>query len=360
MTSAPGRTESAEGAETPRPTAWAILGAGRIAGSFAADLAETPGAELVAVGSRSQASADAFSAQHGGAAYASYEALLADIGTHGADVVYVASPHSHHDEHARLVLDAGLPVLCEKPLTLDAATTADLCAYARDRGLFFMEAMWTACHPRIRAAAELLASGELGQPRQLRAGLGFAVPRDPTSRMWDPELGASAVLDMGIYPLTLARLLLGEPTGIAAVGAVDDRGVDTDAAMALTYASGAIAALTVTMTSHPRTDAEVATSTGRLHLEAPFHHPPRITFTPAGSATDAAGAEGGTARVIEGASPVIGRGYGNEAAEVARCLAAGELESPLWTHADSIAMAQQMDAVRARLGVPGVPGVPRG
>ena len=346
-----------EHATTPTTTTrWAILGTGRIAGSFAADLAETPGAELVAVGSRTQESAAAFCADHGGAAYASYEALLDDREAHGADVVYVASPHSHHDEHVRLVIDAGLAVLAEKPLTLDAATTTELLAYARDRDVFCMEAMWTACHPHLREAARLLAGGELGTPRQLRAGLGFAVPHDPSSRMWDPELGASAVLDMGIYPLTLAHLLLGEPAGMAAAGTVDERGVDTDAAMSLAYASGAVAALTVTMTSHPLTDAEIATSTGRLHLEAPFHHPPRITFTTAGDATDAAGAEGSGSRVIEGDHPVIGRGYGNEAAEVARCLAAGELESPLWNHADSVALARQMDEVRRQLGVPAVAG----
>ncbi|QWC84646.1 Gfo/Idh/MocA family oxidoreductase [Nocardioidaceae bacterium] len=334
------------------PTRWAILGTGKIAGSFARDLAVTPGAELVAVGSRSAGSAEAFCAEHGGAAYATYESLLADAASVGVDAVYVSSPHSHHDAHARMVLDAGLPVLCEKPLTLDAHTTADLLAYARDRGVFCMEAMWTACHPTVRETARLLAAGELGQPRQLRAGLGFAVPADPDSRMWDPALGASAVLDMGIYPLTLADLLLGEPATVQAVGTVDDRGVDTDVAMALAYDSGAVAALTVTMTSHPATDALVATSTGTLVLEAPFHHPPRVVFTPAaaGSDNDSGGPDAREERVITGEEPVLGSGYGNEAAEVARCLAAGRLESTLWPHAASVRLAEQMDRVRHLVG----------
>src|SRR6059058_2600509 len=151
---------------------WGVLGPGRIARSFAADLLVVPDARLVATGSRDGGRAASFAAEVGGRAHASYEALVADP---EVDVVYVATPHSLHDEHTRLALAAGKAVLCEKPMTLDAATTTALFAEAADRRLFLMEAMWMACHPTIRTLLRLLSSGRYGTPRQVHADLGFVV-----------------------------------------------------------------------------------------------------------------------------------------------------------------------------------------
>src|SRR6476660_6089873 len=159
-------------------TGWGILATGKIAGAFARDLAAVPGAEVAAAGSRRIEAATAFTDEHGGRAHGSYEELVADP---AVDVVYVASPHSLHLEHATLAFAAGKPVLCEKPLTLNARDASTL--FERAGGLFCMEAMWTACHPVIREVVERVRSGRYGEPRQVHADLGFLVDADPDSRL---------------------------------------------------------------------------------------------------------------------------------------------------------------------------------
>ena len=320
---------------------WGILATGRIAHSFARDLAEVPGATVVAVGSRSRGSADEFATTYGAEgcrAHDSYEALVADP---GVDVVYVASPHAMHLEHARLALEAGKHVLCEKPLTLNLREAERMVALAGEHDRFLMEAMWTACHPVVRAVVDGLQAGRFGTPRQLHADLGFVVERPPGDRMRDPALGAGALLDMGIYPLTVADLVLGPATSLAATAVLDERGVDLDVAIAGAHEGGAVSALTASMTSvSPRT-ASIATDRGRIDLPADFHHPPYAVWTPLG----------GEPERIEGVGPLLGTGLGNEAAEVARCLGEGLRESPLVPHAQTLRLMAQMDDVRRQVGV---------
>lgn len=318
-------------------TRWGILATGGIAHTFARDLAVTPGAELVAVGSRRAEAAEAFAAEHGGRAHGSYEALATDP---EVDVVYVATPHSRHLEDAGLVLAAGTHVLCEKPLTVDVATSEQLIAQAAHHDRFLMEAMWTACHPVVLAVQRDLRAGRFGTPRHLHAELGFPVPPDPASRMWDPALGASALLDMGIYPLTLAHLLLGEAEELQAQAVLTDRGVDATAVVTGRYPGDALATLVCSMTSQSSRAASVATDLGRLDIPT-FHHPERAVFTPA---------DGGEPVVVEGDEPVIGRGYGHEILEVGRCLAQGLRESPLVPHAFTLTMARQLEQLRAQVG----------
>src|SRR3954451_1646608 len=255
---------------------WGVLGPGRIARSFAADLRLVPDGRLVATGSRDEQRAAAFAAEFGGRAHGSYEALMADP---EVDVVYVATPHSLHVEHTLLALEAGKAVLCEKPMTLDAASTAALFEAAAERGLFLMEAMWMACHPTIRTMLRLLAAGGHGTPRQVHADLGFVVVADEADRLLDPALGAGALLDMGIYPLTFAHLVLGEPERLEAVANLSSAGFDLDLAIAGLYAGGATAALTASMTSQSPRTATVATETGRFDLPRNAHHPERIRWT---------------------------------------------------------------------------------
>lgn len=320
---------------------WGVLAPGRIAHNFVADLALVEDAELVATGSRDLARAEAFAHQYGGVAHGSYEALVADP---GVDVVYIASPHALHDEHTRLALDAGKAVLCEKPMTLDGNSTEALFVEAEDRGLFLMEAMWMACNPVIRRLQQLLAAGDHGTARQVHADLGFVVDADPTDRLLDPALGAGALLDMGIYPLTFAHLVLGPPEQLRAVADVSEGGIDLDIAIAGRHAGGAMSALTASMTSHSPTTASVATELGRFDLPAGFHHPTRMQWT---SYDD----REGSTEWIEPDEPVIGRGYGNEVLEVHRCLRAGALVSDLVPPAQTISLMRQMDDLRAQIGV---------
>jgi predicted dehydrogenase len=327
---------------------WGVLGPGRIARSFAADLSLVPDGRLVATGSRDEQRAAAFAAEFGGRAHGSYEELLADP---DVDVVYVATPHSLHDAHTRLALEAGKAVLCEKPMTLDAATTTALFAEAADRGLFLMEAMWTACHPTIRTLLRLLADGSHGTARQVHADLGAVFDATPEDRLMDPALGAGALLDMGIYPLTIAHLVLGEPERLEAVANLSPTGIDLDVAIAGLYAGGATAALTASMTSQSPRSATIATEVGRFELPHNAHHPERIRWTPyAGPDLDAPGGPDG--KWIEPDEPIIGRGYGNEIVEVHRCLRAGLLTSELVPPEQTIALQAQMDTILARIGVP--------
>jgi predicted dehydrogenase len=333
------------------PVRWGILATGKIAQTFARDLRQTPGNELVAVGSRRVESAAAFAEEHGGRAHGSYEELVADP---EVDVVYIATPHALHLENARLAFEAGKHVLCEKPLTLSTADAEEMVALARRHDRFLMEAMWTACHPTIIALRRRLAAGDFGTPRHLHAELGFLVTAEPGDRMVDPALGASAVLDMGIYPLTVAHLLLGEAESLKAVA--DTRSepggtYDTDVAIVGRYPGGALATLTASITSWSSRAAEIATDRGRIELDD-FHHPSRAVFHPQAPVADWT-AEDGAADpvVIEPDGRLIGSGYGNEIAEVARCLREGLRESPLVPHAQTLTLLRQMDDVRRQVGV---------
>ena len=317
---------------------WGILAAGRIARSFASDLRGVPGARLAAVGSRTAGSGEAFAREYGDAgtrAHASYESLVEDP---AVDVVYIASPHALHLEHARLAFAAGKHVLCEKALTLNAAEAEEMVRLARESDRFLMEAMWMAVNPVVRAVCD---PERFGRPRQVHADLGFVVDRPATDRLLDPALGAGALLDMGISPLTFAHLVLGEAVEVQAVANLSDSGIDLDVAIAARYADGATAALTASMTSVSSRAASIATDRGNLSLPAPFHHPAYAVWTPLD----------GPPEEVHGAEPLIGTGLGNEAAEVGRCLRAGLRESPVVPLDQTLALMRQMDDIRAQIGV---------
>jgi len=320
-------------------TRWGILATGKIAHTFATDLAVTPGHELAAVGSRRLEPAQAFAQRHGAAAaYGSYEELVADP---DVDVIYVATPHALHLEHARLAFEAGKHVLCEKPLTLNIAEAEELVRLAREHDRFLMEAMWMACNPVVLRIAEDLRSGRFGVPRHVHAELGFRVDAGPEDRMFNPDLGGGALLDMGIYPLTFAHLMLGPASSLAAVATLSEAGVDLDVAVTGAYAGGALATMVASMTAWSSREASIATSLGRVHVPAQFHHPTHAFFVPAD----------GEPERIEGDGPIIGIGYGNEIAEVGRCLQAGLRESPLVPLDRTLLLMRQLDDLRRQIGV---------
>jgi predicted dehydrogenase len=329
-------TPRAEPLPPDRPVRWGILATGKIATGFAENLALLPECEIAAVAARRLESAQQFAARHGvPRAYGDYRALVEDP---DVDVVYVATPHALHRAHVELAFAAGKPVLCEKPLTLNARDAAELVAQARARGLFFMEGMWMRCNPLIRRLQQLAGSGALGQVRQVRADLGFLVDKPPTDRLLDPALGGGALLDMGIYPLTFAHLFLGPPSTVAAAGVLSPAGADLDIALSLAYDSGAVASLTSSMTSWSPRTASIATDSGRIDVPEPFHHPTTALWT----------RDGQTVRIAE---EVIGTGLANEALEVVRCLRTGETESPLVPLDDTLALMELMDRIRRDLGV---------
>ncbi len=337
----PGPTR-AEPLPGDRPVRWGILATGKIAGGFAENLALLPECEIAAVGARRLESAQRFADRHGATrAYGDYRALVEDP---AVDVVYVATPHALHREHVELAFEAGKPVLCEKPLTLNAADGTALVESARERGLFLMEGMWMRCNPLVRRLQQLAGAGVLGEVRQVRADLGFVVDKPPTDRLLDPALGGGALLDMGIYPLTFAHLFLGRPSTIAAAASLSPAGADVDIALSLGYDTGAVASLSSSMTSWAGRTASIATDLGRVDVPAPFHHPTTATWHQ----------DGQTETISE---EVIGTGLANEALEVVRCLRTGETESPLVPLDDTLALLAVMDAIRKDIGVryPGDP-----
>jgi predicted dehydrogenase len=329
-------------------TRWGVLGPGRIAGSFSRDLGLVQDAVLAAVGSRSHARATAFARELGfAAAYGSYEELLAD---HSIDAVYVASPHALHVEHVTAALEAGKHVLCEKPITLRASDAEELFGLAQRSERLLMEAMWTACHPVVLAVQHGLHEHAFGTPRHLHAELGFVVDTRPEDRLLDPELGAGALLDMGIYPLTFAHLLLGQAEELTATAVLSETGIDLDIAIAGRYAGGAVATMVASMTSWSSRRAEIATDRGRLALED-FHHPTHAIYTPTATGGSNDFTEHGRPLRIDGREPVVGRGYAHEAIEFQRCLAEGLLDSPLVPQARTLTIMRQMDRLRAQVGV---------
>lgn len=198
-----------------------------------------------------------------------------------------------------------------------------------------------ACHPLIRDVRGRLLAGEFGTPRQLHADLGFVVPRSGSARVWDPALGAGALLDLGVYPLTFARMMLGPYAEVVATGDLAESGIDLDVGVAGRHESGAVSVLTASMTSTSPRTASIATDEGHLELPRNFHHPPYVVWTP----TD------GEPQRIESPEPVLGTGLGNEAAHVQDCLRDGLSESPLVPRAQTLELLGVMDDVRRQLGV---------
>ncbi len=210
---------------------WGILATGGIAERFTTDLRTLDDAEVVAVASRSEAPAKAFAERFGiPRAYGEWAGLFADA---DVDVVYVATPHHAHRTAAGLALEAGKAVLCEKALTLNAREAAELVALARDRGLFLMEAMWMYCNPLIRRIAELVRDGAVGEVRTVQADFGLAGPFGADHRLRDPKTGGGALLDLGVYPVAFAQLLLGEPDSVQAHALLSPEGVDLNTGMLL-------------------------------------------------------------------------------------------------------------------------------
>ncbi len=320
-----------------RPIRWGILGAGGIAATVSPDIAATPGNVLHAVAARSGERAAAFAAEHGvGRSYGSYAELVADP---DVDVVYVATTHAQHRDHAVLALRAGKPVLVEKAFTLTAAQAREVVAVAREQQVFCMEAMWMRVDPLVRQTLDRLAAGAIGDVIAVRADLSKHFEYDPAGRLFDLAVGGGALLDLGVYPVTFAWLVLGRPEAQTVTGALAPTGTDLTAALQWGYADGRLAQIYCSAASYSPYAALITGTDGWLRVEGRVHHPSAITVH------SSTGDE-----VIE-AQPVVGHGYGHQVAEVARCLRAGELESPLVPLDETVGVLELLDDARRQLGV---------
>lgn len=324
-----------------RKIRWGILSTGAIARQFAQGLTSVPDAELVAVGSRTQAAADRFGdAFRVPRRHASYRAVAEDP---DVDVVYIGTPHNLHCENTLMCLEAGKPVLCEKPFAINATQAERMVALARSKRLFLMEALWTRYLPAMIELRRLLAAGTIGPIRMIEADFGFRPEYDPLGRLYNPDLGGGALLDIGIYPISLTAMLLGLPARMTAMAELGRTGVDERSAVVLAYPGGELAVLTFSLTTDMPSEILVLGTEGWIRVHGPIYRPEKLTV----SLKAAAGAR--TERVLP--LPVTGNGYNYEAAEVMRRLREGALESPGMTLDESLAIMRLMDAIRAQWGL---------
>ena len=316
---------------------WGILGAGNIAASFSEGVRDRTRSSVVAVGSRSVEKAAEFAAAHaaGARAHGSYEDLVADP---DVDVVYVATPHSHHLEHALLAIRAGKHVLVEKPITRSVAEAEQVLEAAREAGVFLMEAMWTRFLPHVAALRAAIARGEIGEVVTIEAEFDISVPFDPAHRLFAPELAGGALLDLGIYPIAFAHDLLGTPSSITVRGTRAATGVDDHVAVVLEWDGGQQAILhTSTRAAGPHAATVIGTQ-GRIEIPSDFFVPNDLVVTPADG------------EQWHFDSP-RGEGKAYEAAEVARRVTAGATASDRHTWQDTLEVMAILDEARRQVGV---------
>jgi predicted dehydrogenase len=316
-----------------RPIRWGFLGAGGIAASMAGDLHHGNNV-LYAVAARDAGRAADFAARFGAShSHGSYRAVVEDP---DVDIVYVATTHPFHREQALMAIEAGKPVLIEKPLTLNAAHALEVLTAARDKGVFAMEAVWMRANPLIIKAREMVSSGVIGDVVAVHADFSIALELDPEHRLFDLANGGGALLDLGVYPMHFAWLFLGRPDTQQVLGTLSPTGSDAAVALQWGYDSGATAQLRCATTASTPGRAMIAGTAGSISVEPWFVRPERLVVT-----------------TSEGESRIEGEetAYGPQIEEVERCLREGLLESPVAPHADTIAILGLIDQARAHLGV---------
>jgi predicted dehydrogenase len=316
---------------------WGILASGGIAQAFARDLSYFNNHIVAAVGSRSQESADAFAAEFPGcAAYSSYEALVADP---SLDAIYVASPHPYHVSNTVLALNAGKPVLCEKPFTINAAEAREMKAAADANGVALMEAMWARFLPHMHKVREILASGILGQIWAVEADHGQRLSDYANPRHWEPSLGGGALLDLGIYPISFAHMVLGVPNKISASATFTDKGVDASSSVIFDYKDGAQAILTSNMMVSTPCRATICGTLGKIEIDRTFYNPASMRVIMHDGTT------------TEYPSDYKGHGLREQAAEFERVVRNGEKSSSILTPDESILIMESLDEVRRQIGL---------
>ncbi|QDP95061.1 Gfo/Idh/MocA family oxidoreductase [Microlunatus elymi] len=321
----------------PRIIRWGIAGPGRIANSEAADFDLVPDAELAAVGSRSIDRARAFADRHLiPRAYGSYRELIADT---ELDAIYITTPHPQHLAIARAAIRAGKAVLVEKTFTATVAGAEELRELSRSQRVFAMEAMWTRFLPAYVKIRELIADKVIGDVRQVQADLGVDRPYDPTDRLFDPRQGGGALLDLGVYLVSFAQHILGDPQSILINGSLGPTGVDAEFGLLLGYHDGRAAALLGSIKNASPGAARIVGTGGWIDIPPRFHHPDKITLCRAGKEPE-----------LINCQP-LGHGYPHQFIEVGNRIRAGQIESPIMSLDDTVAVQRILNNAAEQLGV---------
>lgn len=316
---------------------WAVLGCGKIARKFSNDLKLLSNAHLYAAAARDAARAQEFADELGfEKAYGSYEEMVSDP---KVDIIYVATPHSHHYEHVMLCLDHGKAILNEKAFALTHKQAEAMVKKAREKGVFLMEAFWTMFQPSFRKAMEILESGQIGALKVVRSDFGFNAPKDPEKRLYNTALGGGSLLDIGIYPVFAAMAALGAPAEIKALATFARTGAEESIAMIFKYNDGELASLFSTFAAYSFVTTEYNCEKGFIRLARRWMAPTSVTVWHEGGKEDLYTFE------------VEGNGYQFEAAHVMECLDAGRTESERMTLDFTLQIMETLDRIRDEAGI---------
>ncbi len=357
-----------------QPIRWGILGTGYVARQFAEGLRCLPDAELVAVGSRSSTSARAFARSFRVPdVHASYEDLISNG---DVDAVYIATPNTRHKDDCIACLQAGKAVLCEKPFTINAKEAREVIAVARQNRVFCMEAMWMRFIPLMQRVRALIQDGAIGDIRMLIADFGIFNPFDPQSRCFNLQLGGGALLDLGVYPLSLAFQLLGIPSQITSQASIGTTGVDECSAILLSYPQGQLAVLYATLRGYTSTEATIVGTKGQIRICTPLYRPYKFSLIRFRECTEPLSSSAALKQKLSFVKqypllnrlylrldqyvlslirkpptktvPYDGNGYQYEAAEVMRCLRSGKGESETMPLDETLGIMETMDTIRCQ------------
>ncbi|MDX9880728.1 MAG: Gfo/Idh/MocA family oxidoreductase [Prolixibacteraceae bacterium] len=313
---------------------WAILGCGKIATKFVNDLKLLPNAKLYAAASRNMGRARQFANEHGfSKAYGNYEEMAADP---KVDIVYVATPHSHHREHAILCLKNKKAVLCEKAFAINSREVAEMITCARKNRTFLMEAFWTRFQPSFNKALEILRSGRLGALKIVRSDFAFKAEFNPEKRLYNVDLGGGSLLDIGIYPVFASLATLGKPSEIRTMAEFSPTGTEETILMTFRYPRGQLASLSSSFACHSSIETEFWCEKGILKLNRRWFTPTTLSIWESATQKE---------EIIE-TGPVTGAGYCYEAAHVMQCLDEGKTESDQMPLSFSADMMEILDRVR--------------
>ncbi|MCD6354498.1 MAG: Gfo/Idh/MocA family oxidoreductase [Prolixibacteraceae bacterium] len=317
---------------------WAILGCGHIARKFAGDLKLLSNANLYAAASRELKRAEDFAAEFGfEKAFGNYEEMVADP---KVDVVYIATPHSHHRRHTLLCLESKKAVLCEKAFAINKNEVEEMVACAKKNNTFLMEAFWTMFQPSFTKAMEILNSGELGKIKNVRSDFAFNAPFVEEKRLYNTKLGGGSLLDIGIYPVFAALTTLGKPETIKTFADFSSTGAEKSISIIFKYANGEMATLSSSFVAYSPTQTEYWCEKGYLILNPRWFVPTNITVWK----------EGNKVREINPGNS-DGKGYHYEAAHVMECLDNGWIESPKIPWKMSLDLMETLDRIRVDAGI---------
>lgn len=313
---------------------WGIIATGYVASRFAREFSLLKNAKLLAVGSRKLSRARSFALKYNiPKYYGSYQLLVND---RDIDAIYVATPHSLHKDNTILALKAGKSVLCEKPFAINAKEALDMIKLARKKNLFLMEAMWARFNPALVKLREILAKRLIGDILHLRADFGFYAKYKPKHRLFNPNLGGGALLDVGVYPISLSSMVLGTPINIKSTAVFGKTGIDKRNSIILEYPKNKIAQLSSAIRIDTDREAYIAGTKGSIKLDASWHRSLKVTV------------------MIRKKNDIIYdfdekcNGLHNETLHMMNCIRFGKRESNIMSLDESLSIMKIMDKIRAQ------------